>query len=208
MLAPLARQRLRARLAGAEQDNPSDLLRAAVILTERVRAYFNAIEYSPPRSDSAYPTALAARPGWNGSGTDRRRFIVGHFAIGAQRLWDEAGAMCLDAAFFIAEWELTSELPEAAEVIRLAAVAAANACKNAEFSGMQWATVCRRYGTKGIRAMLDKVLSKLPGACMLVFPDAGVPVLQTAESWAAARKGLDALASSLHAELRFAIHQP
>lgn len=206
ILAPLPHVRLRAQLALAEQDNAGDLMRAAFILIQRVRAYYDAVEYCPPRGDAhrESPTAYAAMLTRYYGGLYRESINVAHPAGGPALVWEKAGSMCLDTAFAVAEWEICTHYPEASGVIRATFASAVSACKNRDFSGVHWKDARRRLGVKKVRAMLDTVLGNLQRAYYVLHPETGAPSFRTEQNFIWARKKLDEIAAEDGKPLQYA----
>lgn len=206
MLAPLPHVRLRAQLALAEPDNPGDLMRTAFMLLHRVRAYYDAVDYCPPRGDAGreYPTAYAAMLTRYHGGLYRGTINVAQEEGGAAAAWEKAGSMCLDTAFAVAEWELCRHYPEASGFVKSVIPAAIAACKNRDFSGMYWKDARRRLGTKKMRAMLDTVLGNLQHAYFVLHPETGVPSFRAEQNFTWARKKLEEIASEEGKTLQFA----
>jgi hypothetical protein len=206
LLTPLPHVRLRAQLALAEQDNAGDLMRAAFILIRRVQAYFDAVEYCPPRGDihREYPTAYSAMLTRCHSGLYRSTINVAHAEEGPVAVWDQAGSMCLDTAFAVAEWEICRHYPEASGIIQSTKAAALTACKNRDFSGMYWKDARRRLATRKIRSMLDTVLCNLQHAYYVIHPETGVPGFRAEHNFAWARKKLEEIAASDGKQLQYA----
>jgi hypothetical protein len=205
-LAPLPHVRLRALLALAEEHNAGDLMRAAFILIQRVHAYFDAVEYCPPRGDAnrEIPAAYAAMLTRYHDGLYRSAINVANPEEGPAAVWDKAGSMCLDTAFAVAEWEICRHYPEACAIIRSTRTAAVNACKNRDFSGIYWKDARRRLATKKIRAMLDTVLGNLQHAYYVIHPETGVPGFRTEQNFIWARKKLEEIASDDGKHLQYA----
>lgn len=197
MLAPLPHVRLRAQLALAEQGNAGDLMRAAFILIQRVRAYYEAVEYCPPRGDAnrELPTAYAAMLTRSYGGFYRGTINVMLPTEGPAAVWEKAGSMCLDTAFTVAQWEIGMHYPEASGIIRATFASAVSACKNRDFSGVYWKDARRRLGAKKIRAMLDTVLGNLQHAYYVLHPETGVPSFRTEQNFIWARKKLEEIAA-------------
>jgi hypothetical protein len=205
VLAPLPHVRLRAQLALAEQNNAGDLMRAAFILIQRVRAYFDAVEYCPPRGDANrdYPAAYSAMLTRYHGGLYRSIINVAHPEEGPAAVWDRAGSMCLDTAFAVAEWEICRHYPEASIIIQSTRMAAVNACKNRDFSGTYWKDARRRLSTRKMRTMLDTVLGTLQHAYYVIHPETGVPSFRTEQNFAWARKKLEEIAASDGTQLQY-----
>jgi hypothetical protein len=204
-LAPLPHVRLRAQLALAEPNNAGDLMRAAFILIQRVHAYFDAVEYCPPRGDAnrenpvAYSAMLTRYPG----GFYRSAISAAHPDEGPAAVWDKAGSMCLDTAFAVAEWEICRHYPEASGIIQSTRIAAVNACKNRDFSGTYWKDARRRLSTRKIRSMLDTVLGNLQHAYFVIHPETGVPSFRTEQNFVWARRKLEEIAASDGKQLQY-----
>lgn len=197
ILAPLPHVRLRAQLALAEPGNSGDLMRAAFILIQRVRAYYDAVEYCAPRGEVSRetPTAYAAMLTRYYGGFYRGTINVAQPMEGPAAVWDKAGSICLDTAFAVAEWEICRHYPEASGIIRATYGAAVAACKNRDFSGVYWKDARRRLGTKKIRSMLDTVLHNLQHAYYVIHPETGVPSFRTEQNFLWARKKLEEIAA-------------
>jgi hypothetical protein len=204
-LAPLPHVRLRAQLALAEQNNAGDLMRAAFILIQRVHAYFDAVEYCPPRGDAnrETPTAYSALLTRYHGGFYRSTINVAQGEEGPAAAWDKAGSMCLDTAFAVAEWEICRHYPEACGVIQPAKLAAVSACKNRDFSGVYWKDARRRLATKKIRSMLATVLGNLQHAYYVIHPETGVPSFRSEQNFSWARKKLEEIAASDGKQLQY-----
>lgn len=205
-LASLPHVRLRALLALAEPDNAGDLMRAAFLLIQRVRAYYDAVEYCAPRGDAAreIPTAYAAMLTRYYGGLYRGSINVAHPLEGPAAVWERAGSMCLDTAFAVAEWEICSHYPEACGIVRRTSAAALAACKNRDFSGVYWKDARRRLGTKKIRSMLDTVLGNLQHAYYVMHPETGVPSFRSEQNFSWARKKLEEIAAEEGKPLQWA----
>lgn len=197
MLAPLPHVRLRAQLALADSGNAGDLMRAAIVLIQRVRAYYDAVEYCAPRGDASRetPTAYAAMLTRYYGGLYRGTINVNHPLEGPAAIWEKAGSMCLETAFAVAEWEICRHYPEASGIIRSTHGAAVAACKNRDFSRVYWKDARRRLGTKKIRSMIDTVLENLQHACYVIHPETGVPSFRTEQNFLWARNKLEEIAA-------------
>jgi hypothetical protein len=206
VLAPLPHVRLRAQLALAELDNAGDLMRVAFILIQRVRAYYDAVEYCPSRGDASResPTAYAAMLTRYEGGLYRGIINTAHPSEGPAAVWGKAGSMCLDTAFAVAEWEIGLHYPEASGILRATFASALSACKNRDFSGTYWKDARRRLSTKKIRGMLDTVLGNLQHAYYVIHPETGVPCFRTEQNFTWARKKLEEIAAEDGKLLQFA----
>lgn len=205
-LAALPHVRLRAQLALAEKNNPADLMRAAFMLIQRVRAYYDAVEYCAPRGDihRDFPTAYSATLTRYYGGFYRGTINAALPTEGPAAVWNKAGSLCLETAFTVAQWEICQNYPEAADIITLSKEAAMAACKNSDFSGIYWRDAKRRIGTKKIRAMLDTVLVSLQQAYFVIHPETGVPSFRTEQNFIWAQKKLEEIAASEGKPLQYA----
>jgi hypothetical protein len=206
MLAPLPHVRLRAQLALADQNNPGDLMRTAFILIQRVRAYYDAVEYCPPRGDihREQPVAYAAMLSRYYGGFYRASIDVASASEGPSAVWEKAGSMCLDTAFSVAEWEICRHYPEASGIVRATMAAAVSACKSRDFSGTYWKDAKRRLATKKIRSMLDTVLANLQHAYYVIHPETGIATFRTEQNFGWARKKLEEIAADDGKPLQYA----
>jgi hypothetical protein len=210
ILATLPHVRLRAQLALAEKNNPADLMRAAFMLIQRVRAYYDAAEYCAPRGDihRDLPTAYSATLTRYYGGFYRGTINVALPTEGPASVWNKAGSLCLDTAIAVAQWEICQNYPEAADIINASKEAALNACKNSDFSGIYWRDAKRRIGTKKIRAMLDTVLTSLQQAYFVIHPETGVASFRTEQNFIWAQKKLEEIAASEGKPLQYVRMSP
>ncbi|MGI0649469.1 hypothetical protein ACRCPS_31115 [Pseudomonas aeruginosa] len=170
-LAPIERQRIRAQFALLDTFQAADIRRAIVLVLARISEYYQVIAYTGPeyvygRVDSEYPSALYAKPELNYmyQTWSHREMSPTHPTCTVQRLFNEAGSMCIQTACKVAEAELTEEVPESKELFRVAGRAILTMVKDREFSEVRWSDSMRRLGTPGIRKMLKRLSAKLGDA--------------------------------------------
>lgn len=170
-LAPIDRQRIRAQFAQLDVFQASDIRRAMELVLARITNYYQVISYTGPayvygRVDSEYPSALYAKPEHNYmyQTWSYREMSPAHPSCTIQRLFNEAGSMCLPTACKVAQAELAEEVPESNEVFRLAGYAVMSMVKDREFSEVRWSDSMRRLGTPGIRKVLKRLTAKLGDA--------------------------------------------
>lgn len=205
-LAPLPHVRLRAQLSFADKNNPSDIRRAALFLLERVREYYEVMEYCGPSGDNKheYPCALAAEVTQYYAGAYRASMNVHRPMEGPATIWNKAGYICLDTAFAVAVWELNRHYPEVEDLLDWAGIAALNACKNQAFSAIYWRHTRRRINSAGVRQMLDTVMANLNSAVLIIAPYTGIPCFQTDSHFLHAREELERLAAKHQEQLKYA----
>tara|TARA_R110002124_G_scaffold128157_2_gene288533 strand:- start:13484 stop:14167 length:684 start_codon:yes stop_codon:yes gene_type:complete len=156
---------------------PADIRRCADAILDRVISYYDVIEYEGPdyafnKPSSLYPAARGTaffydRPNNN--------WLLPRLACGGgadqQKLYEGAGALSLDAAFYVAAHELQQFVPECADCLRQGVFVLRAALYDRNLSGVNWVQSCRRIKTKGARKILTRIRSERVAACLGVATD-------------------------------------
>jgi hypothetical protein len=170
-LAPIERQRIRAQFSLLDRFQASDIRRAIALVLGRISAYYQVIAYTGPaytygRVDNAYPSALYAKPEHNSlyQTWSYREMSPTHPTCTIDRLFNEAGSMCIQTACKVAEAELSEEVPESKDLFRIAGRAIQTMVYDRDLSEVRWNESMRRLGTPGIRKILKRLTTKLGDA--------------------------------------------
>jgi len=167
-LAPIDRQRIRAQFSMLNVIRAADIRRATELVLARITAYYQVIGYTGPeyvygRVDSEFPSALCAKPELNYmyNTWSYREMSPTHPICTVERLFNEAGFMCIQTACKVAADELSKELPESKELFVIAGRAVQSMIKDRDISGISWRDSMRRLRTPGIRKALKALSWKL-----------------------------------------------
>lgn len=167
-LPPMNRIRLRAQLGMVEDITASNIRLATALLLQRVQDYYTVVQYTGPayvygRVDSEFPSALYAKPkhSYMNDTWFQQEMSPTHPTCTVERLFSEAGWLCLDTACRLAVAELAREVPEARAVLDQGRYAIKGMCEQRELTELNWKDSRRRLGTPGIRKMLKRFSSKL-----------------------------------------------
>jgi len=161
---------------------------AAVAVLQRVQQYWKTIDYCSG--------LLSHRRGYlDGERSICAAHMAGRYGLrqgprisdpleGPMAVWSEAVAICLNTACHLAQWELAQANPASRDLLRLGRVAALYACKNESISGANWVKTARRISTVGARLHVPSVLAAIPQAWIVINPEAGTPMLLSADQYA------------------------
>ncbi len=170
-LPALDRVRTRAQLAMVDTVTAANIRLATTLLLSRVREYYKAVNYTGPgyvfgRVDSEFPSALYAAPVHNYMDDTwiHQEMSPANPTCTAQRLFEEAGWLCLDTACRVAIHEITQEVPEAQVVLLQARYCIRSMCEDRKLSGINWRDARRRLRTPGVRKLLGRIGEMLPYA--------------------------------------------
>lgn len=163
-LRPIVRQTAMRILSVAEHSSPGDVRAIVMLLLQRVRDYYEVVEYCAPDTsrvnrNTDYPCALSATPSQSFSA----KLSVDHPAEGPAMIWREAGFMCIKSAISVAAWEFTKLEPEAATAIRYAKLAAYGAAITSKgITGKNWTETRGRIKKTGAIRLLETALQAIP----------------------------------------------
>ncbi len=151
-LTPLNGAHVRSQLSLAEHTCLPTQRRAALIMLRRIADYFEVIGYVPPiitRSRSEIGLALGP---WlvNANGYQREQHPVPLSPLwkDPEQIFRRARFLCADAALRLAQWECEHEVPESAELLRLARLAALSALQSNRLTSRRWISSRRHFTTK------------------------------------------------------------
>lgn len=168
-LPPLDRSRLRAQLSLENRVTAANIRRATALVLQRIRDYYTVVQYTGPgyvygRVESEYPSALNAVAKYNylNSTWYRQEMTPDHPTCTTERVFNEAGWLCVNTACKVAIHEMVEEVPEAHEILGQARYAIQSMCQNRELSAINWANSRRRLGTPGILKLLNRLDATLP----------------------------------------------
>lgn len=104
-LAPLNRKKIRAQFGLVDVVTADHVRRATALLLERIQDYYTVVQYTGPgyvygRADSEWPSALYATPEFNSMEGEwsHKEMSPTHPTCTSERLFNEAGWLCLDTA--------------------------------------------------------------------------------------------------------------
>ncbi len=167
-LAPLNRKKIRAQFGLVDEVTADHVRRATALLIERIQDYYTVVQYTGPgyvygRVDSEWPSALYATPQFNSMEGEwsHKEMSPTHPTCTSERLFNEAGWLCLDTACRVAVYEMCLEVPEAKMVLEQARYAILSMCNDRALSETDWRSSRRRIGTRGIRKLLERLGSVL-----------------------------------------------
>lgn len=167
-LAPLNRKKIRAQFGLVDEVTADHVRRASALLIERIQDYYTVVQYTGPgyvygRVDSEWPSALYATPQFNSMEGEwsHKEMSPTHPTCTSERLFNEAGWLCLDTACRVAVYEMCLEVPEAKMVLEQARYAILSMCNDRALSEKDWRSSRRRIGTRGIRKLLERLGSVL-----------------------------------------------
>ncbi|AVX92516.1 hypothetical protein AO943_36365 [Pseudomonas aeruginosa] len=167
-LAPLNRKKIRAQFGLVDVVTADHVRRATALLLERIQDYYTVVQYTGPgyvygRADSEWPSALYATPEFNSMEGEwsHKEMSPTHPTCTSERLFNEAGWLCLDTACRVGVYEMCLEVPEAKMVLEQARYAILSMCNDRALSETDWRSSRRRIGTRGIRKLLERLGSVL-----------------------------------------------
>ncbi|MGF6440472.1 hypothetical protein [Paraburkholderia youngii] len=168
---------LRAEFASAAADDPDSVRSLALAMIRRIDAYWVAIDYCAPMtlgSGGETPTARPAPQFEHRYGTFHW-LRINETKDGPEKVWSEAGSICLNTALHLAQWEFGQVLPEVPDLLRNGRIAAMSACKNQSIAGSPWNKNSRKLTNAGVRKRLRQALNASPYAYLVLHPDSGLP---------------------------------
>lgn len=155
----------------------ADIRRCADALLERVVSYYGVIKYEGPdytcnKPSSLYPAARGTKHFYDRLNNN---WLLPVFKGGPgadqHDLYENAGALSLDAAFYVAAHELQQYVPESSDCLRQAVWVLCASLHDQHLSGVRWVQVSRRIRAKGAKKILLTLRTELAKASFGVKPD-------------------------------------
>lgn len=168
-LPALDRGRLRAQLGMEDRITAANIRRATALVLQRIEDYYTVVQYTGPgyvygRVDSDCPSAryAVARHNYMDDSWIYQEMTPDHPTCTDEKVFKEAGWLCVETACKVAIHEMAVEVPEATQVLGQARYAIRAMCQSSNLSGVNWAESRRRLGTPGIRKILKRLSQSLP----------------------------------------------